>query len=131
MHYTRSLFATLTAFVVGALGESGTPITAKDMFFILLQRPFSPPVAKSAVVARLFKTATLSSRSHPRSSTCRSVAARLPLPTNILADAGNTIAAVIAEQCPACSGNNIDLTTGAFETLAPLSEGLIDVTYTF
>ncbi|KAJ7052023.1 hypothetical protein C8F01DRAFT_1172774 [Mycena amicta] len=48
---------------------------------------------------------------------------------HLIPNGENVVEAVIADECIACTGDNIDLTEAAFEALAPLSEGLIDVTY--
>ncbi|KAJ7692154.1 hypothetical protein B0H17DRAFT_1062075 [Mycena rosella] len=43
---------------------------------------------------------------------------------------GLSVAASVEDECVACSGNGVDLTSGAFQVLAPLSDGIISVTYT-
>ncbi|KAJ7108789.1 RlpA-like double-psi beta-barrel-protein domain-containing protein-containing protein [Mycena epipterygia] len=43
---------------------------------------------------------------------------------------GQTITVTVEDQCVFCAGDGIDLTSGAFEALAPLSDGIIEVTYT-
>ncbi|KAJ6615883.1 hypothetical protein B0H10DRAFT_2435254 [Mycena sp. CBHHK59/15] len=42
---------------------------------------------------------------------------------------GQGVAVAVADICTACGKGNIDLTTGAYEILAPLDTGAIEVTY--
>ncbi|KAF9481938.1 hypothetical protein BDN70DRAFT_854261 [Pholiota conissans] len=44
---------------------------------------------------------------------------------------GKTATAVIKDSCPICGTNNLDMTEGLFEFFAPLSTGLIPITWDF
>jgi expansin (peptidoglycan-binding protein) len=41
------------------------------------------------------------------------------------------VTAMIVDRCPECPEGNIDLSPAAFETIAPLAMGLIDISWTF
>ncbi|KAJ6543625.1 RlpA-like double-psi beta-barrel-protein domain-containing protein-containing protein [Mycena vulgaris] len=43
---------------------------------------------------------------------------------------GKSVTASVQDECFTCSGNGVDLTSEAFQVLAPLSDGIISVTYT-
>ncbi|KAG9554050.1 barwin-like endoglucanase, partial [Aureobasidium melanogenum] len=44
---------------------------------------------------------------------------------------GNSITAMITDQCPGCGTNHLDLYEDAFPNLAPKSAGVIDVTWDY
>jgi expansin (peptidoglycan-binding protein) len=44
---------------------------------------------------------------------------------------GKTAQAVIKDECPGCGGNNLDFTPGLFEFFGPLSDGAIQITWSF
>ncbi|KAM3064921.1 hypothetical protein ACMFMG_011251 [Clarireedia jacksonii] len=44
---------------------------------------------------------------------------------------GNNITAMITDECPGCGTNHLDLYPTAFTSLAPLSKGIIDVTWSY
>ncbi|KAJ7471034.1 riboflavine-aldehyde-forming enzyme [Mycena latifolia] len=43
---------------------------------------------------------------------------------------GKSVSGTVEDECFECSGNGVDLTSGAFQVLAPLSVGIVTVTYT-
>ncbi|KAF7348006.1 Non-Catalytic module family EXPN protein [Mycena sanguinolenta] len=49
----------------------------------------------------------------------------------IVADNGNNIDVTIGDLCPGCATEQIDLSSGAFAALAPLSVGVIPVVWNF
>ncbi|KAJ7730766.1 RlpA-like double-psi beta-barrel-protein domain-containing protein-containing protein, partial [Mycena metata] len=42
---------------------------------------------------------------------------------------GTSVTVKVGDECVECSGNGLDLTISAFEVLAPLSAGEVEVTY--
>jgi len=45
---------------------------------------------------------------------------------------GNTVTVTVADDCPTCeNSNSIDLSVAAFEKLAPLSQGVAPISWTF
>ncbi|KAJ7099818.1 RlpA-like double-psi beta-barrel-protein domain-containing protein-containing protein [Mycena epipterygia] len=44
---------------------------------------------------------------------------------------GKSITVKVADLCPGCASNGIDLTEGAFASLADTGRGVIDVTWSF
>lgn len=46
---------------------------------------------------------------------------------------GKTVSAMVADVCPTCTGNgeSIDLSVGAFESIADLSEGQVSIKWKF
>ncbi|KAK7055909.1 barwin-like endoglucanase [Favolaschia claudopus] len=42
---------------------------------------------------------------------------------------GEGIVVEVADLCPGCDSNQIDLTSGAFKVLAPLDDGVVSVNY--
>ncbi|KAK0457326.1 RlpA-like double-psi beta-barrel-protein domain-containing protein-containing protein [Desarmillaria tabescens] len=45
--------------------------------------------------------------------------------------AGNSVSATVADECPTCAGDGIDLSPAAFQQLASLDAGEIQVTWDF
>lgn len=45
------------------------------------------------------------------------------------ADQGKTVTAKVVDLCPSCTMNGIDLSTAAFQALAPLEQGIIQVVW--
>ncbi|KAF7892507.1 uncharacterized protein EAF02_000045 [Botrytis sinoallii] len=50
---------------------------------------------------------------------------------SVTGPSGNSITAMITDECPGCGTNHLDLYTTAFTSLAPLSKGIIDVTWNY
>ena len=46
-------------------------------------------------------------------------------------DQGQFVDATVVDLCPGCASGSIDLSTGAFEQLAPLSAGRLQVSWDF
>ncbi|KAF9029439.1 riboflavine-aldehyde-forming enzyme [Hymenopellis radicata] len=44
---------------------------------------------------------------------------------------GNSVTARVADLCPGCSSGDVDLTSSAFQVLAPLALGRIPVTWNY
>ncbi|CAE7174343.1 unnamed protein product [Rhizoctonia solani] len=45
---------------------------------------------------------------------------------------GKSVTCTVADACPTCNnGNSLDLSKGAFESIAPLDDGMVPITYTF
>lgn len=44
---------------------------------------------------------------------------------------GKTVTVVVADLCPSCGGDNyLDLSEGAFTSIATKDEGMVDITWT-
>ncbi|KAJ4469203.1 RlpA-like double-psi beta-barrel-protein domain-containing protein-containing protein [Lentinula aciculospora] len=41
-----------------------------------------------------------------------------------------TVTAIVADECPGCAADSLDLSVGVFQSLADLSVGVIDITWT-
>ncbi|KAM0167422.1 hypothetical protein ACHAQE_000313 [Botrytis cinerea] len=50
---------------------------------------------------------------------------------SVTGPSGNSITAMITDECPGCGTNHLDLYPTAFTSLAPLSKGIIDVTWDY
>ncbi|THV49753.1 hypothetical protein BGAL_0180g00010 [Botrytis galanthina] len=50
---------------------------------------------------------------------------------SVTGPSGNSITAMITDECPGCGTNHLDLYPTAFTSLAPLSKGIIDVTWNY
>ncbi|KAF9382735.1 hypothetical protein CPB97_006986 [Podila verticillata] len=44
---------------------------------------------------------------------------------------GKSVTAKVVDTCPECASGSLDLSQAAFKTLAPLSQGVIDITWSF
>ena len=49
----------------------------------------------------------------------------------IVSDAGKSVTVTVADLCPGCAANGLDLSSTAFSQLAALGEGNIDVDWHF
>ncbi|TGO21780.1 hypothetical protein BPAE_0201g00180 [Botrytis paeoniae] len=50
---------------------------------------------------------------------------------SVTGPSGNSITAMITDECPGCGTNHLDLYPTAFTSLAPLSEGIINITWDY
>ncbi|KAF7905958.1 hypothetical protein EAF00_000237 [Botryotinia globosa] len=50
---------------------------------------------------------------------------------SVTGPSGKSITAMITDECPGCGTNHLDLYINAFTSLAPLSKGIIDVTWNY
>ncbi|KAF7960569.1 hypothetical protein EAE96_000248 [Botrytis aclada] len=50
---------------------------------------------------------------------------------SVTGPSGNSITAMITDECPGCGTNHLDLYPTAFTSLAPLSKGIIDTTWNY
>ena len=54
-----------------------------------------------------------------------------PPPLPALTDNGHTVTVTVRDLCPGCAANSLDLTSSAFQQLAPLSVGNIPVSWSW
>ncbi|KAF7867288.1 hypothetical protein EAF04_005371 [Stromatinia cepivora] len=50
---------------------------------------------------------------------------------SVTGPSGNNIIAMITDECPGCGPNHLDLYQNAFAKLAPISKGIIDITWDY